>query len=156
MKQDVSLKKQSDAKNKPPSTVLKEFFSSMKKRGKNPTDADNESMSKQTLLPSSEVKMWLEHLEQVHLNRKRGAAKAAETRRIQSGGAKTARSSHTTIPAAEEYYCGHCGGKYEEETDEPEYWIGCDKCLYWFHGDCVGIQPEDEREEYFCCSCMNS
>jgi len=45
---------------------------------KNPTDADIESMSKQTLLPSREVKIWLEHLEQVDLNCKCGAAKAAE------------------------------------------------------------------------------
>lgn len=40
-----------------------------------------EDVARRTLLPVNEVEMWLNHLRTIENNRKRGAAKAAETRR---------------------------------------------------------------------------
>ena len=59
---------------KPPSTVLKQFFN-------NANGETIESISKMVLLPVEESKMWLEHLKSVVENQKRGAKKAAATRK---------------------------------------------------------------------------
>ena len=189
LKPEVCLQKQTCANRKPPSAILKEFFLSLKKRKATPTELDIKAIAEGVLLPSSEVEMWLEHLQQVDINRKRGAAKAAETRRRRAASTTTSTSdpnlatvnpepiptseanvnpdpiptSHTnvnpeTIPASEAetesiYYCGYCGGKYEDETEDCEFWIGCEACDNWFHGVCVGIAAGNEPEVYICGSC---
>ena len=72
----------------------------------------------------------------INENRKRGASKAAETR-------KRKRS----------YPCGVCKALYGK-TDEIEFWIACDGCNTWFHGECVNIKKKNEPEHflkyYFC------
>ena len=75
------------------------------------------------------MRMWLQHLNTINENCKRGASKAAETR-------KRKRS----------YHCGVCKALYDK-TDEIEFWIACDRCNTWFHGEC------DELENFFCASC---
>ena len=101
--------------------------------------------AQKVLLPCHEVQMWLEHLKVIIENRKRGAAKAAATRR-----AKRATQSNPYLPlnlpplslcpllpqsvpspatgpsSATEWFCGTCGRDYEEETEETETWIACD------------------------------
>lgn len=161
LKPEIGLEKQTCAKCRPPSAMLKEFFQSMKKRKTTPTEPDIKAIAEKTLLPPVEVRMWLEHLQQVDLNRRRGAAKAAETRHRRA--ANTTASSadpNPTLqanvnpepipgPAAETediYYCGYCGGQYEEETEECEFWIACEACDCWFHGVCVGIAADNEPE----------
>ena len=52
----------------------------------------------------------------------------------------------------EDYYCGTCEGLYGE--GEEEYWIGCDGCFGWFHGECVSVTPETEPETFFCPKCL--
>ena len=32
------------------------------------------------------------------------------------------------------YLCGTCGGSY---SNNGEFWIGCDICENWYHGNCV-------------------
>ena len=32
--------------------------------------------------------------------------------------------------------------------------IGCKECDKWFHGDCVGITPDNEPDKYYCASCL--
>ena len=49
--------------------------------GTDPTTSMVEEVAKETLLPPSEVKLWIDNLKTVDANRRRGAAKAAETRR---------------------------------------------------------------------------
>ena len=73
------------------------------------------------------------------MNRKRGAKKAAETRRAQR--------KKTTL-----YYCGVCGDVYEDETEESEQWIGCDLCDSWYHGHCVDVITEPDT--YACSNCV--
>ena len=108
--------------------MLKEFFLSMIKRKTTPTELDIEDIAKKTLFPSKEVKMWLEHLEQVDFNRRGGAAKASENRRKWAANATKSHHNPDPIQTPEsqpnvdpEYYCSYCGGKYEEETDEEEF-----------------------------------
>ena len=92
---------------KPPSQILIEVFNNL--QGKEPSDADIEEMSRMTLLSPGEVRMWLEHLCTIQSNRKRGAEKAATTRRAKK----------------RQYVC-ICGEEYSDRTDEVQYWIGCD------------------------------
>ena len=77
--------------------------------------------------------MWIEHLRTVADNRRKGAAKAAETRK--------SKQKQATRESDREY-CGVCGDLYEEETEEIEYWIACDTCGKWFHWHCVNITTE--------------
>lgn len=91
----------------PPSTVIQKAFRT--------GQVVEEKLAEDVLLPSHEVKLWLDHLKTVQENR-RGAAKAAETRRSKQR------------QAISEEYCGVRGDLYEEETDKVEDWIACDLC----------------------------
>ena len=92
-----------------------------------------------TLLPVSEVEIWLNHLRTIENNRKCGAARAAETRRQKCELAKQDTRQRNA------YYCGVCGG-YEEETNEVEVWIGCEQRDLWFHVTCLGLDSSDPED----------
>ena len=64
---------------KPPSTVIKEKFESLECYP--PSESVCLEIAKEVLLSVDDVRMWLDHLHTIKENRKRGAAKAAETRR---------------------------------------------------------------------------
>ena len=65
---------------KPPSLVLKHMFSEL---GNQPvTDEFITNAARSVLLPIEETKVWIDHLTTILQNRKRGAAKAAATRRL--------------------------------------------------------------------------
>ena len=89
--------------------------------------------------------MWLDHMSTVQLNRKRCAAKAAATRRKKKQGKPSEPPSEKDT-----YRCGVCSEEYEDETVEEELWIQCEKCLSWFHGDCVGVNPSRVPEIFSC------
>lgn len=52
------------------------------------------------------------------------------------------------------YLCGTCGGSY---SNNGEFWIGCDTCLMWYHGNCVHITPAKavDIKQYKCPTCSN-
>ena len=127
---------------KPPSTVLKEMFNLSF------TDDDIEAAARAVLLSVGDVKIWFEHLQTVEENRRRGATKAAATRR-----AKQTRSTQETEP--EHVLCGVCGKEYEEETIEPELWIACDHCNLWFHCTCEGLVEPPQDDTYTCSKCSH-
>ena len=135
---EVSLQSTCTAMMKPPSQILKEVFA--KRRG-NISDEDIQQLSKETLLPPEEVRIWIEHLQTIQANRKQGAEKAAATRQR-----KKANEKH--------YYC-ICGEEYSDVTDEIEYWIGCDSCSSWFHCDCAGVEPDSIPDIFLCSACSN-
>ena len=115
-----------------------------------------QATAEQVLLSPADVEMWLQHLSMVQLNRKRGAAKAAITRRKKKEG----KPGETVSPpaegsSAEIYRCGVCSEVYEDETVEEEPWIQCDKCMSWFHGDCVGVNPSRVPDTFFCDFCFS-
>ena len=69
---------------------------------------------------------------------KRGAAKAAETRkakRVQQLRKILRKMFNCNLQESENeiVYCGACNGTYEEETEDVEDWICCDGCETWFH-----------------------
>ena len=127
----------------PPSSVLKTFYTNLK--GREATESEVEGIAKKVLLPTGEVLIWLDHLKTVETNRKRGAMKAAETRRN-----KKLQNRQTE---EDKYYCGVCNGVYGE--DQGEYWVGCEECNSWFHGDCININPDNEPDQYFCSACVS-
>ncbi|XP_004239609.1 PHD finger protein ALFIN-LIKE 4 [Solanum lycopersicum] len=49
--------------------------------------------------------------------------------------------------------CGACGENYASD----EFWICCDLCERWFHGNCVKITPAkaEHIKQYKCPSCSN-
>ena len=110
------------------------------------TDDDIEAAARAVLLSVGDVKIWFEHLQTVEENRRRGATKAAATRR-----AKQTRSTQETEP--EHVLCGVCGKEYEEETIEPELWIACDHCNLWFHCTCEGLVEPPQDDTYTCSKC---
>lgn len=136
----------------PPSGVISNLFRSL--QGAKPSQQQIKATAQQVLLSPADVEMWLEHISTVQLNRKRGAAKAAATRR------KKKQTGEPVLPPtekgpAETYRCGVCSEEYEEETVEEELWIQCDKCPSWFHGDCVGINPSKVPENFLCDICLS-
>lgn len=50
-----------------------------------------------------------------------------------------------------ETLCGICSGVYGDD----EFWIGCDICEKWYHGECVKITPAraESIKQYKCPSC---
>ena len=153
---EESLKSNLTPMVQPPSSILKEVYEEC--GATELTEVQVQDLAKLTLLPVSEVIMWLEHLKTVHTNRKRGAAKAAQTRRQKRQGRENQQVSTatTTSTHVEEfqtvYCCGVCGTVYGD-SDESEYWIGCEKCDSWYHGACVSITPDNEPEIFFCSLC---
>ena len=63
----------------PPSEILAEYHRKLNDRCVEEADVD--MLAKKCLLSSDDVKLWLEHLTQVSINRKRGAEKAKATRK---------------------------------------------------------------------------
>ena len=139
----------------PPSLILKDFFHKL--AGREPSEDMLETVARDTLLPLEEVRMWLDHLTIVAGNRKRGAAKAAETRRHKRNSQRSTEVADVqchsaATPEQEEYHCGICGVLFAD-SDEPELWVGCDTCDTWYHGDCVNINSENEPEKFYCSAC---
>ncbi len=125
---------------KPPSQILKQAFIDLK--GKEPSETDVEKMSKATLLPPGEVKIWLDHLQTIQTNRKRGAEKAAATRCLKK---KQSQPRYMCV----------CGEEYVECTDQIQYWIGCDACDHWYHCECVDVDPHSVPENFVCPECTH-
>ena len=75
---------------KPPSATLKQLFSSNKGKV---SDEMVENAAKKVLLPPNECQIWLNHLQTVTENRRRGAQKAAATQKAKRTQANSVTSS---------------------------------------------------------------
>ena len=121
---------------KPPSILIREAF--QKIMGP-PSERKVQDIAEAVLLSPQEVGMWLEHLQTIEDNRRRGAKKAAETRKK-----KMSNSSHDV------YYCGVCHEQFVEYADEEQNWIACDRCQHWFHFICVGVVEGAIPDKFNC------
>lgn len=121
--------------------ILKEEFAKLKDASC--PSAFIQDVARKVLLSPSEVTMWFEHLQQISENRKRGAAKAAQTRKKRKANQKLQT----------EYSCGVCHGPYLDFTEEIEQWIGCERCESWYHFACVGVVEEPEL--FVCENCQD-
>ena len=63
----------------PPSQIISEFHKTLD--GRNAEKSEVNELSKKCLLSPDDFQLWLEHLEQVSINRKKGAEKASVTRK---------------------------------------------------------------------------
>ena len=142
LKPEVAILSPLPEMKKPPSTVIKEAFQKIEG---SPSEEQVQKTAKAVLLSPEEVMWWFNHLQTVRENRKRGARKAAETRRKK----KMAKQS-----AHDVYYCGVCHDQYIQFTDREENWIGCEACDNWFHFACVGITVETVPDKFFCEDCQ--
>ena len=124
----------------PPSMILKKAFQSLK--GVTPTAEQVNKLAEQCLLPTEEVTMWLDHLKVIANNRKRGAMKAAETRR---------KNKQTAQKQTEVVCCVVCHSPFVDFTEQVEKWIQCNNCDSWTHFACVGIMENDQLPDTFCC-----
>ena len=89
--------------SKPPSVVLKEQFTT------NKDIPDLESIAKKVLLLTEECRIWLDHLQTILDNRRRGAKKAAATRRAKATSKKAGTPVQVETPQSQVCVCvRHC------------------------------------------------
>ncbi|XP_053203523.1 lysine-specific demethylase 7B-like [Panonychus citri] len=60
----------------------------------------------------------------------------------------TTSSQHSSSGA---FYCPECGGKWQND----KFWIQCDHCSEWYHGDCVDVQAHQSIsiDKFYCFHC---
>ena len=129
----------------PPSGLLKQAFLALRKYP--PSHDECVALSKKVLLSPDQVRMWLEHLHTIDQNRKRGAKRAAATRRKRKQGCGESEDT---------YSCGICSEPYQDFSDAVQDWIGCDLCDSWFHFVCVGVNSMCVPEKFYCNECSTS
>lgn len=84
---------------------------------------------------------------------------AAKSSRHKKGQKHSSQTSHAAniSPRSnlkkEKLYC-----KCRTPYDETKFYVGCDLCNNWFHGDCVGITEESSRtlSEFVCDECKQA
>ena len=132
----------------PPSQVLSATFT---KCIGFPTDDVINSTAKQVLLKPEDVKMWFQHLQIVQANRKKGAKKAAATRKGRKGKEVNTRTNDETndevLRDADgdevcnqcHYYNPPCFEDEPKSDDELSIdWLACNLCALWYHKQCIG------------------
>lgn len=166
----VSKMKGQNVHHDPPSkTILEEFNHSCEV----PEESKLLEISEKVLLSHDETEMWFKHLKNVHENRKKGVAKAIETRkakkmqqqlankdkdRTKEKGKKAKKKNNQEEEESE--VCCTCNLEVpcglEDEQEEID-WISCDSCACWHHMICVGIIVTDGVPHYWqCLNCIES
>ena len=102
-------------------------------------------------LPVEEIQLWLEHLQCVADNRRRGAVKAAQTRHSKKQAAK--KSNRGREQVEDEYHCATCNRKYEEQMTDVDFWILCDQCNRWYCCSCELLSSAPTSDLYTCLKC---
>lgn len=86
-------------------------------------------------------------------NQKQQSQTVSPTTPHRSSTASATTTTTTTTVKKEKLYC-ICRTPY----DETKFYVGCDLCSNWFHGDCVGITEESSRtlSEFVCSECKRA
>lgn len=76
------------------------------------------------------------------------------------GGNKKAAASREASPAVEANEAGDiircvCGATTQDDDEEGEGWVACEKCATWQHNVCMGIPTENVEDlpDYYCENC---
>lgn len=118
-------------------------------------------IARKALLTVEDATIWMDHLQSIVLNRKRGAQKAAATQRAKKAkeSSRSGVRSTATQPALDSgettTYCGGCGKEYIDETAEVELWICCDLCDQWRCGICEKLSSPPTTDTYLCTKCQS-
>ena len=146
----------------PPSDVILTVYQESKSV---PSEEIIHQTARKVLLTPEEVKFWFKHLHQIHQNRKRGAKKAAETRKrkakekeqTQNIQVQGNRDLQQTVDEGDENneLCMICHLRDPVLDNEQctVSWIQCDSCLRWHHVDCVGLIEGCLPEMWMCLEC---
>jgi hypothetical protein len=112
----------------PLSLILRDYFNSL--QGSEPTEAMVTTISAKTLLPTSEVHLWQEHLCTVELNRKRGASRAANEDKPSQRMKPLTSGPLLKLLLMQPKQCNRNKNGVEVVavyiTEEKELWIACD------------------------------
>lgn len=159
-------------KPQPPSEVILAVYREHKCV---PSEAIIQQVARNVLLPSEEVKFWFVHLHQTHENRRKGAQKAAQTRREKSQNQtnrgkrsrkekekinkrkqrKTSRNASDEDDDDENVLCVVCDlhDPLQNTTDEMVSWVQCDGCLSWCHIGCTQLEENNVPDRWLCMRC---
>uniref|UniRef100_A0A182N826 Bromodomain-containing protein n=1 Tax=Anopheles dirus TaxID=7168 RepID=A0A182N826_9DIPT len=79
-------------------------------------------------------------------------SKAGSNRSSGGGRGQTKRNAKKSTSKAQT----HC--ICQTPYDDSKFYVGCDLCNNWFHGDCVGISEKDSKKitEYICSECKHA
>ena len=120
----------------PPSQVLLKAYKSC---AGFPSDVFINATAKEVLVKPENVKMWFRHLEIVENNKRKGAIKAAATRKAKKD---KVMGADVLLDSDEDEVCNICysldppGTSIEESVID---WLACNECALWYHTTCVGI-----------------
>ena len=159
-------------KPQPPSEVILAIYRAHKCV---PSEVIIQQVARNVLLPSEEVKFWFVHLHQTHENRRKGAQKAAQTRREKSQNQtnrgkrsrkekektnkrkqrKTSRNASDEDDDDENVLCVVCDlhDPLQNTTDKMVSWVQCDGCLSWRHIGCTELEENNVPDRWLCMRC---
>jgi hypothetical protein len=111
----------------PPSQVLAQVF---KDSVCFPTDED--------------IRMWFQHLQIVETNRKKGAKKAAATRKAKARNKELRKKTtdrEVLRDSDDDEICNLCYSfNPPNVVDENYEWVACDSCALWYHTCCIKLE----------------
>ena len=95
------------------------------------------------MLKPEDVKMWFQHLEIVEVNRRKGAKKAAATRKARKKQVRKETISEEALrDSDDDEVCNLC--YFFNPSDIADNvsveWLACDSCALWYHKRCTGLQ----------------
>jgi hypothetical protein len=136
----------------PPSQVLAKVF---KDSVGFPTDELINATAKKVLLKPENVRIWFQHLQTVEANRKKGAKKAAATRKAKARDKVTRKKTDGEVlrDSDDDEVCNCCYSfNPPDGIDQNVDWVACDTCALWYHACCVEF--ENTSNIWSCNSCM--
>ena len=156
----------------PPSDVILAVYREHKSV---PSEAIIQQVARSVLLSCEEVKFWFDHLHQTHENRRKGAQKAAQTRREkaqgQSNRGKSSRKGNRkTNKGKQRQTSSSVGGESDDDEnvlcvvcdlhdplqsarDNMVSWVQCDGCLSWCHISCADLEEDNVPDCWLCLRC---
>ncbi len=56
--------------------------------------------------------------------------------------------------------CQGCGLRIGEDAEKDVFWVGCDTCGRWYHGECEGLRADQADEvaaqDVYSCRCVSA
>lgn len=98
-----------------------------------PSEDTIQEIARNVQLPVAEVVIWLEHLPQIHVSRKKGGEKGARTRKDKKSKGSRQRKTNPGSLMSEELCLTCPQGDPSNDSVDLANWISCDECYSWHH-----------------------